>query len=337
MPHGWDQAALSARLRDAKRIEPARAKVKDAWTARGLASALDAVGVELRWNTRAQRFEYHKDGQWEHATDRFNSWLRQTIQERCVGKKGSNWQRLMYGRDTFHDLRDALGFNREVDPFAEKLQSLPAWDGTPRIDTLLCDMFGAEDTPIVRWASRYAGMAGVQRALEPGSKLDEIPILLGEQGCGKSAFIRCWLEEHEHDWHGDAVDLAGSEKEQAEQMKGRVLVELSELVGMRRAQVEGLKSFITRRNDGQHRGAYARDPEPFLRRVALLGSTNEMEPLPNDPSGIADLSWSSSRTDATSKQQAQASEINGGLNQCIATKLASGPACRARSRTKPRR
>ena len=260
-------------------------RIANAWTARGLANALAAVGVELRWNIRAQRFEYRRGKQWEQATDRLNAWLRQVIQERCSTKKGTSLQPLKYAKDTFNDLRDALGYVAEVDPFIEKLEGLPAWDGTPRIDTLLTNMFGAEDTPLVRWASRYAGMAAVQRALEPGCKLDEVPVLLGAQGCGKSAFIRCWLEEHEHEWHGDAVDLAGTEKEQAEQMKGRVLIELSELVGMRRAEVERLKSFITRRNDGQHRGAYARDPEPFLRRVALLGTTNEQEALPNDPSG----------------------------------------------------
>ena len=285
MPDGWDQVALNARLRDAKRIEPSRAKISHAWTARGLASALDAVGVELRWNIRGQRYEYRKDGQWQRSSDRFNSWLRQTIQERCIGKKGSNWQPLMYGKETFHDLRDALGFNREADPFIEKLEALPTWDRVARIDTLLCTMFGAEDTPIVRWASRYAGMAGVQRAMEPGCKLDEVPVLLGPQDCGKSSFIRCWLEEDENEWFGDAVNLAGSEKEQAEQLQGCVLVELNELVGMRKAEVEGLKSFVSRCDDGQHRLAYRRDPEPSKRRVALLGTTNELEPLPNDPSG----------------------------------------------------
>ena len=270
----WQSAVKAAERRGT------RTRIENAWSARGLVSALDAVGVELRWNIRAQRFEYGRAGQWQQATDRHNAWLRQVIQERCSAKKGQSLQPLRYAKDTFNDLRDALGFVNEVDPFIVKLEALPAWDGHPRIDTLLSDLFGAEDTPLVRWASRYAGMAGVQRALEPGCKLDEVPVLLGPQGCGKSAFIRAWLEEHEHDWHGDAVDLAGTEKEQAEQMKGRVLVELSELTGMRKAEIERLKSFITRRNDGQHRGAYARDPEPFLRRVALLGTTNEQEALP---------------------------------------------------------
>ena len=265
--------------------------IANARTAQGLSQALDAIGVDLRLNVRARRYEYRIRGQWLEADDERTAWVIQVIQARCSAKSATKdketgqYTGLKYSPETFHHLRLALGNNARVDPFLEKLQNLPAWDGVERIDTLLCEMFDAEDTPLVRWASRYAGMAGVQRALEPGGKLDEVPVLLGEQGCGKSAFIRCWLEDAEHEWHGDGVDLAARPKEQAEQMAGRVLVELSELTGMRKAEVERLKSFITRRDDGQFRWAYARSPVSSPRMVALMGTTNEPECLPNDPSG----------------------------------------------------
>ena len=92
-------------------------------------------------------------------------------------------------------------------------------------------MFGAEDAPLVRWASRYIGIGAIQRAFLPGAKIDEVPVLLGDQGSGKSAFVRAWFSESQHEWHGDGVDLGARPKEQSEQLSGRAVCELSELGG----------------------------------------------------------------------------------------------------------
>ena len=192
---------------------------------------------------------------------------------------------LKYSAEMFLDLRRALGNNLRIDPFRDWLGELPPWDGTPRIDNLLCLMFGAEDVPLVRWASRYIGIGAIQRAFLPGAKIDEVPVLLGDQGTGKSAFVRAWFSESQHEWHGDGVDLGARPKEQSEQLSGRAVCELSELAGLRKAEIEKLKSFITRQDDGQFRWAYARSPIPSPRICVFVGTTNEPECLPNDPSG----------------------------------------------------
>ena len=185
----------------------------------------------------------------------------------------------------FLDLRRALGNGLRRDPFRDWLEALPPWDSVPRIDGLLTDLFGAEDDPLTRWASGYIGIGAVQRAFEPGCKIDEVPVLLGAQGVGKSAFARNWFTEDQHEWHGDAVDLGARPKEQAEQLAGKVVCELSELTGIRKAELERLKAFITRQDDGQFRWAYARAPVPSPRLCAFIGTTNAAECLPNDPSG----------------------------------------------------
>ena len=192
---------------------------------------------------------------------------------------------LNYSADMFLDLRRALGNDLRIDPFRDWLEALPPWDRTPRIDNLLCKMFGADDEAIVKWASRYIGIGAVQRAFEPGAKIDEVPVLLGDQGSGKSAFVRAWFSESQHEWHGDGVDLGARPKEQSEQLAGRAVCELSELAGLRKAEIEKLKNFITRQDDGQFRWAYARSPVPSPRVCVFVGTTNEPECLPNDPSG----------------------------------------------------
>ena len=264
----------------------ARTVVTYARTPRGLAFCLDHLGIGLRLNTRAKRYEYRIGDKWQVADDEHDAWLRHDIAAKFSAKSGSNdAMPLKYSAEVFLDLRRALGNDLRIDPFLGWLEALPPWDRTPRIDNLLCKMFGADDEAIVKWASRYIGIGAVQRAFEPGAKIDEVPVLLGDQGSGKSAFVRAWFSESQHEWHGDSVDLGARPKEQSEQLAGRAVCELSELAGLRKAEIEKLKSFITRQDDGQIRWAYARSTVPSLRLCVFVGTTNEPECLPNDPSG----------------------------------------------------
>ena len=263
-----------------------KGSVTNARSPDGLAYCLNGLGVGLRLNTRGRRYEYRIDGAWQVADDERDAWLRGVIAKTFTAKSGSNdAMPLKYSAEMFLDLRRALGNNLRIDPFRDWLGELPPWDGVPRIDGLLTGLFGAEDDPLTRWASRYIGIGAVQRAVEPGCKIDEVPVLFGAQGVGKSAFARNWFTEDQHEWHGDAVDLGAKAKEQAEQLAGKVVVELSEMTGIRKAELERLKSFITRQDDGQFRWAYARAPVPSPRRCIFIGTTNEPECLPNDPSG----------------------------------------------------
>ena len=136
------------------------------------------------------------------------------------------------------------------------------WDNKPRIDGLLSRLFGAADDDLSRWASRYIGLGALQRSYQPGSKLDETPVLIGDQDVGKSAFTKAWFDaEHIH-WHGEGADLAAKGKEQAEALDGRVIVELSELDGVKKADITKLKAFLTRTDDGSFRRAYAMFTQP---------------------------------------------------------------------------
>ena len=97
---------------------------------------------------------------------------------------------LAWGREAFHDSLSALLHYRERDPFLDYLDELPLWDGLARVEGLLCNMFGAAWSPLAEWASLFMFLGVVQRTFEPGCKLDEIPVLIGPQGIGKSALPR---------------------------------------------------------------------------------------------------------------------------------------------------
>ena len=63
------------------------------------------------------------------------------------------------------------------------------WDGTERLDALLIDLLGAEDCPYVRAVTRKAFTAAVARAMRPGCKFDQMLIMCGPQGIGKSTLL----------------------------------------------------------------------------------------------------------------------------------------------------
>ena len=152
---------------------------------------------------------------------------------------------------------------------------------------LLADLFGAADTPLVRWASRFLTLGAVQRAHEPGCRLREIPVLFAAQDAGKSALLRSLLPNGTDydEWFSDSLEFDGSTKERAESLLGRVVVEAAELAGINRASLDKLKAFISRTNDGSVRLAYARRPESMPRRSIIVGSVDRSDCLPNDSAG----------------------------------------------------
>ena len=91
----------------------------------------------------------------------------------------------------------------------------------------------------------------------------------------------------------DGLNLAAHPKERAEALQGKVYVEASEMAGATRAELESLKAFVSRQNDGSVRLAYRRDPESTPRRCIIVGTSNNMNCLPNDPTAIGALFQSS--------------------------------------------
>ena len=261
--------------------------------ARALRDVFADLGAEARYNSRSGACEIRippplGSDSWQPLHDRRTAWLRDHIAETCRYKLANGGEaRLAFGADAFADALNVITATAEVDPFQVWLEDLPPWDSEPRIDSLLTKLFGAADAPVPRWASRFLTLGAVQRTLEPGCKLDEMPVLIAPQGRGKSALLAELLPpEHRAAWFSDSLQLDANAKERAESLLGRVIVEAGELAGIGRADLAALKSFLTRQNDGCVRLAYRRDPEVMLRRCVIVGSVDRPECLPNDPAGL---------------------------------------------------
>ena len=129
-------------------------------------------------------------------------------------------------------------------------------------------------------------MGAVARTYEPGEKHDEMVILVGPQGLGKST-VWAWLlpPGDRRQWFSDGLKFHADVKAQVEALQGRVIVEAAEMSGSTRTEVESIKAFLARQDDGAVRLTYRRDPIDLPRRCVIVGSTNDPRCLPNDPSG----------------------------------------------------
>ena len=275
--------------------ETAAYMVPEGKTRAGLIKALEWVGIAGRFNERSARLELQDaieaaagKENWEPSDDLRGAKLREMVADTCVypGAKGPS--RLQFGRERWGDVLDAILDDRRVDPFKEWLNRLAPWDGEQRIDFWLGHIFevGIIHEAILHWASRSVLMAVVARTFHPGEKHDEMVILVGPQGLGKST-VWAWLlpPASRRAWFSDALKFHTDLKTQVEALQGRVLVEVAEMAGSTRAEVESIKGFLARQDDGAVRLTYRRDPIDLPRRCVIVGSTNDQRCLPNDPSG----------------------------------------------------
>ena len=161
--------------------------------------------------------------------------------------------------------------DRSFHPVRDYLNSLPVWDGVKRVDTLLIDYFDADDTPYVRAVTRKMLVAAVTRIYHPGTKFDSVPVLDGEQGIGKSTFLKDLCGE---EYYADNLSLTDmNDKAAAEKLQGFWIVEIPELAGMKKADIEKVKAFITTTDD-KYRPSYGRTVESHPRQCVVIASVN---------------------------------------------------------------
>ena len=174
------------------------------------------------------------------------------------------------GKDRIFDAVNVVAQQNAFHPVRDYLDGC-TWDGIPRVETLLVDYLGAEDTPYTRAVTRKTLVAAVARVYHPGQKFDYMLTLRGRQGLGKSALI----SKLGGKWFSDTFTTMQG-KEAYEQVLGVWIVEVGELAGMRKAEAETIKLFISKTSD-RFRPAYGRRLQDFPRQCIFIGTTNEAQ------------------------------------------------------------
>ena len=218
-------------------------------------------GDLLRLNdlTGRQEFWSRADKSWKEWTDVNDAQMRA-------------WFQNNYG--LYHEkmLRDALQIHFEAhraNPLTDMLESF-AWDGKPRIESFLHDVLRCDDTPYYREVSRLIFAGGIWRAYRPGCKFDDMVVLVGKQGGGKSTLVR-WLNMDDG-FFREIKTISG--KEGVEALRGVWIAEVAELMAMTRVkEAEAVKAFITCQEDS-YRAPYDRHVRTIPRRCIFIGTTN---------------------------------------------------------------
>lgn len=160
--------------------------------------------------------------------------------------------------------------DRAYHPIRDYFESLPEWDGVKRVDTLLIDYLGAADNEYIRAVIRKTLCAAYVRVYNPGVKFDYMPVLNGDQGIGKSTFIANLGME----WFSDSLSLSDmNDKTAAEKLQGYWILEIGELAGMKKADINKVKAFISRQDD-KYRASFGRRVTPHPRQCVFFGTTN---------------------------------------------------------------
>lgn len=159
--------------------------------------------------------------------------------------------------------------NKKYHPLKDYLNRLE-WDRKERVDTWLIDVCGADDNEYVRDVSKIFLCAAIKRVFIPGCKFDYMPILEGGQGIGKSTMIDILGGE----WYLD-THLSGSEdkKDIVDAMRTAWIIEIGDMAGFRKSDVEYLKTFISDKSD-RVRLPYAKRSEDFPRQCVFIGTHN---------------------------------------------------------------
>lgn len=160
--------------------------------------------------------------------------------------------------------------DRSYHPIRQYFEALPPWDGEKRVDTLFIDYLGAEDNEYIRTVCRKTLCAAYMRVYHPGIKFDYLPVFNGAQGIGKSTFISKLGME----WFSDSLTLSDmNDKTAAEKLQGYWIHEIGELAGMKKADLDKVKAFVSRCDD-KYRASFGKRVTPHPRQCVFFGTTN---------------------------------------------------------------
>ena len=269
-------------------------------TADTLAWAIRQLGIWIRLNVRSHQAEYQQgrwlfgeyneegyyqtfgDEQewrltsWEPMTSGAKQYLRDEMQKQVNAK---------FGREGLEDALEALLFHKHIDPLKEYFESLPKPTGRNILPNALqrCMQVEPEYKELARWASQYMFLGVVWRTFEPGTKLDEIPVLAVGGGIGKSTFPAIAVPQHIPGLYGSGLDLSSTPQRMVESILGKAIVEISEMVGAKTGDMNRIKAFLSRLSDDGTRLAFKHTTEPLPRRCVMVGTADREQFLPYDP------------------------------------------------------
>jgi len=226
--------------------------------------------ANIRYNDLSGSAEVHRimDGgelkikKWSDADDAASENYMEQYYGLYSPEKHSKALRLLFEERRYNPVIDV------IDPVK--------WDGVNRCEEFLTRWATVEDSEYTREVSRLIFAGGIHRLYAPGTKFDDVPILIGtRQGEGKSTLIR-WLAVND-EWYGEAGTFEGPPA--IEQLQGKWICEISELLALTKTkEQEAAKAYLTRQVDS-YRKPWDKNVSELPRRCIFIGTSNNANPL----------------------------------------------------------
>ena len=228
-------------------------------------SKIDAVSDEMlgRWNAS---FEAAVRDVYRLTTDVTKPW----------GPSGYSPKKLDV-QDWLLSMADERSFNGATDT----LMAWTPWDKVERLQDWACRYFGYEpgdpEYDYVRHACAHMLRGFVGRILRPGIQFDEMLVLLGLQGERKTSLIRLLGATIVADGYLEGAHLNFDESAGHNRIAiattGKVIVEMAELKGLYKRDVEDQKRIISRTSD-TGRAMYGKTIYTKPRQWIMVGTAN---------------------------------------------------------------
>ncbi|MBP7359902.1 MAG: hypothetical protein KA955_11270 [Prevotella sp.] len=170
----------------------------------------------------------------------------------------------------------------QYDPVNDYLSGLPEWDGADRITAI------AERVPTTNedWAKNFHVWMRAMVAHWMGKDILHgnayVPLLIGNQGCGKSSFCSILLPPELRNYYNDKIDFKNDTALNLG-LTSFALINIDEFDSLSRSQQPLLKYLLTK-SDVKIRPPYGKAYENRRRYASFIGTTNNHQPL-TDPSG----------------------------------------------------
>ena len=205
---------------------------------------------------RVPPFQQGAVGEWTDMDDiRCALWLSQKYGISVRQDIVMNAVLLVADQLHFHDVR-------------EYLNGL-SWDGVPRVRSWPATYLFVSDSEYVQLAGMKWMIAAVARVMRPGCKADNVLILEGKQGWGKSTALEVIASKP---WYTNSPIRIG-EKDTYAVMAGKWIIELAELDSLNKSDSSAAKSFFATETD-RFRNFYGKRATDVNRQCVFGGSVN---------------------------------------------------------------
>lgn len=160
------------------------------------------------------------------------------------------------------------------------------WDGQKRVERLFIDLLDADDTPLNRYMTKTWFIAAVKSIFEPGCKFDNMIVLQGGQGIGKSSLCDLIAPQYSN---SISLNEIGS-KDLIHKLNRTWIAVVDELDAFNKKEMSKIKTFLSNTKDIE-RLTFARNALTYKRHTVFIGSTNDSTFLRDNTSIVERRFW----------------------------------------------